>query len=378
MKIPVSRLGNIGRPQYQPQILNTHRGFTIIEVLISISIIALLMALIVPAVVNARSAARRMQCQNNLHNLGIAVYGWTVSNNRFPPSGTFDELGQPYSGWPSHLLGYLDQPGVAREWNLAAPFNEPPNLQLSKLSLPVFVCPDDFTTVNGQGNLSYAVNGGFGWTEPEDCPSTLQVHETPIQWGVPLDLNGNGIICPVVDADDGTPSDRKLFFQSGMFFPENVPQGSGTTRHHTLDTVIDGQSNTLMIAENVRAGFDPNAPDSSGWGSPLAWNSSFFISSYVCEDRKCASGRVDYARANDRVNAPFRFEAINSALKQPEGQAPWASSSHPGGLHFVFADGHVRFISENIKGAVYVALMSPQGSLIRGPLRQGVPSQGDY
>lgn len=378
MKGSVTRFRGIDRRQSRPRILSALRGFTVIELLVSISIIALLVGLVAPAVMSARSAARRTQCQNNLHNLGIAVYGWAVSHDRFPPSGTFDELGQPYSGWAAHLLGYLDQPGMAREWKLDAPFNQEPNRHLSKFNLPVFICPEDVTAIGGEGNLSYAVNGGFGWTEPVDCPSTLHVHEMPIQWGVPLDLNGNGIVCPLVDSDDGRPSDRKLFFQTGLFFPENVPPGSGTTRHHTLDTVKDGLSNTIMIAESVRAGFNPNDPDNGGWGSPLAWNSCFFISSYVCEDRTCASGKVDYARANDHVNAPYRFEAINSALKQAEGQAPWASSFHSGGVHVVFADGRVRFLSEGIDGAVYAALMSPQGSLIRGPLRQVLPSQSDY
>ncbi|MFH1918372.1 MAG: M56 family metallopeptidase, partial [Planctomycetota bacterium] len=53
-------------------------------------------------------------------------------------------------------------------------------------------------------------------------------------------------------------------------------------------------------------------------------------------------------RANDQGQAPYRLEAINSSLDQAEGEAPWPSSYHPGGVHVVFADGHVNFLSENV------------------------------
>lgn len=356
--------------------ISLRRGFSLLELLVVISIIGVLTALLVPAVLSARAAARRTQCQNNLRNLAVAMFAETQASRRYPAAGNFSASGpEQYHNWVVTLLPWIDQKALWREWNFDEPHNSDANRAVAKITPPVLVCPEDITALPGESNLSYVVNGGFGWTEPVDCPTAKHMANPLTEVTVSLDLNGNGVVCPdnhTPAADDGRPGDRDLLYRTGLFFVENWPPGTGTLRHHTLDTVRDGMSNSLMLAENVRAGYDPYFPDVSGWPSPEAWRACFFVSSYVCEDATCSEGNVDYHRANDRSQQPYRLEAINASLLQAEGQAPWPSSFHPGGVHVAFADGRVKFLSESIDGAVYAALASPQGSLISGPLRQQV------
>ncbi|NQT11657.1 MAG: DUF1559 domain-containing protein [Planctomycetes bacterium] len=351
-------------------------GFTLVELLVVITIISMLVALLLPAVMSARGAARRTQCKNNLRNLGLAMLQEAEVKRRFPASGHFSYAGpESYHGWMVALLPWLERRDIAEEWNLDLPFDDPANERLASIALPIAVCPDDDTAMSGGGNLSYVVNGGFGWTRPWDCPSVFHVMGVPpIQ---AIDLNGNGTTCPASMGDDGTPSDKQFFFQTGMFFLENWPRGVGVERHHTPDSIYDGLSNTVMLSENVRAGFNPYS-GKGGWATPWPLHNCFYISGYVCEGLTCAAGSVDYGRANDQGGDPFRLEAINSSLDQPEGEAPWPSSYHPGGVHVAFADGHLDFLSEDVHGDVYASLVSPRGSLIKGPLKQPVLSGGDY
>jgi prepilin-type N-terminal cleavage/methylation domain-containing protein/prepilin-type processing-associated H-X9-DG protein len=356
------------------------RGFTLVELLVVITIIGMLMSLLLPAVMSARAAGRRARCMNNLHQVSLAMLSEVAAKGRFPAAGNFAfYTPEQYHSWVVPLLAWLDRADMAVEWNWFLPFNDPANAKLTSLGIPVLVCPDDFTVVPGHGNLSYAVNGGFGWSAgspAHQCPSSFHILGTPPYYA-PLDYNGDGIACP-----PGKPpeqADRTLFFQTGLFFFETWPQGRGGTEevlHHTPDSILDGASNTIMMSENLRAGYDP-LKDTS-WATPWPTNNTFYVSSYVCENRSCAPGKVDYRRANDGSQEPYRLEAINAARDQAEGEAPWPSSLHSGGVHTAFADGHIQFLSEQVEGAVYAALISPQGMLVRGPLAQIKLSGGDF
>jgi prepilin-type processing-associated H-X9-DG protein len=296
------------------------------------------------------------------------------TRRRFPASGNIGaELpqGTPYHGWGVNLLPWIDQAQIHTQWDFNTAFNAAPNQGLARTSISVLTCPSDISVLGGTGDLSYVVNGGFGWTAPVDCPEFTHPADPSGPFMGSFDLNGNGIVCTPPDQPDGDPSDRDLFKQTGLFFAENWPHGSGTVRYHAPGGIHDGSSQTLLIAENVRAGADPANADAN-WANPYPWRTCFFVSAYVCQDAVCTDGNVDYARANDHTNVPYRFESINAGLTQPEGEAPWPSSFHVGGVHVAYADGHVVFLSENIDGVVYAALVSPQGARIEGPLAQPV------
>ena len=213
------------------------------------------------------------------------------------------------------------------------------------------------------------MNGGFA----HNLVSSDGVDLCPFSPNLPgpFDLNGNGVTCTDDPLPNGGPSDDVLFFQTSLFFLDNWKDPAHAIRRHTTDDITDGLTHTLMIVENVKVGYNPTDPVAT-WASSDPLLNSFFISGAVCRQGSCAPGNVDYRLANSGATA------INGSLDKPEGTAPWPSSLHAGGVNAVFADGHVKFISQQIDGAVYAALVTPQGSRIVGPLVEHPLNDADY
>ncbi len=351
-------------------------GFTLIELLMVVAIVGMLMALSLPALTRARETARRVQCLSNLRQVGQAMIQKTMDKGRFPASGNFSASGpEQYHSWVVSILDNLDQNDIANLWTYSEPFNDvkySDNGRLSQVSLRILTCPSDPSVMPGQGNLSYVVNGGVGWTEPVDCPISAHWYGISHPSKGSFDFNGDGITCAQTNDPVSLAPDRQLYLQTGLFFVENWPYGTGTSRHHTLSSITDGATNTLMLTENVRVGYDPTTR--SNWANPWPPRNSVFWSGYVCVSNTCAPGHVDYQKANDRTTAPAKFESINAPLNQAEGEAPWPSSFHGDGVNVVMCDGHAVFLRESIAGSIYAALFSPQGMRLNNPaLRQVIP-----
>ena len=358
--------------------LTQNHGFTLIELLVSISIIALLMALILPAVQSAREAARRMECGNHVKNLALGMHGFLTARNQFPAAGYWgggpspDKNNPgPHHNWVVDLLPYVDRRDLADRWDWDQLATFPANQDIAKTHVKVFTCPSD-TTTTGDGDLSYAVNGGIGdsffYNGVQDCIAD--------QFYLPLDLNGNGIVCANPDSVDGSPSDRELFFKLGLFFSENwqfkgTPGYQGTTRHHTAVTVKDGLSNTLMMGENVVTGSDASRPGIN-WATGDGRQSRIFFSHTICKDNSCAAGNVDFSLANKGDHA------INSGKNLPEGESPFLNSFHPGGVNIALADGSVRFLSQDIDGQVLYHLFTTDGGGLRETALDAGVANGDF
>lgn len=131
-------------------------GFTIIELLVAISIIAVLISLVLPAVMSARSAARRVQCLNRMRNVGLAMHHFAESRSGHLPAlheRINTSRGPEWVPWTVSVLDYLDQRALRREWDRQPQPNG---------VLPIFVCPDDSEKAGAPGGLSFVVNCGYG------------------------------------------------------------------------------------------------------------------------------------------------------------------------------------------------------------------------
>jgi prepilin-type processing-associated H-X9-DG protein len=166
--------------------------------------------------------------------------------------------------------------------------------------------------------------------------------------------------------DESTPSDRDVLKATGLFFAENTGSNKSVgfvSRHYNPAGITDGMSNTLMVTESLRTGSSAENP--LNWASTSTMRSRVYFSHRVCEGNECSEGSVDYSRANSGSHA------INAAIHQSEGVAPWPSSGHPGGVNMVFSDGHVTFVSDRVDGSVYAAMFTPAESVFRNtPLRE--------
>src|SRR5436190_17869941 len=183
--------------------ISRRAAFTLVELLVVVSIVSVLAALILPAVQSAREASRRLQCQNNMHNLGIAFQGFAAQNaGKLPAYGVYqlpgnqsgsdpsgraaggsggggagngsgngsgNALGElkndaiPMRAWPVDLLAFLDRHDLSGRWQNSLPWNAAgsENLQLATgTSLNVLVCPNDSSAINLGGGLSYVVCAG--------------------------------------------------------------------------------------------------------------------------------------------------------------------------------------------------------------------------
>lgn len=337
-------------------------GISLVEIIVVIGIIGVLVSMALPAIGRARQAARRTQCMNNLRNITFGMTQFDHFNGRLPASGNYIHDAQLRSkkhiSWAVSILPHLDQGNLVNQLDLDKPLDDPANVALRTAYVDSYICPMDISKSKDRTrDLSYVVNAGVGFTtrtrdNVRDCPVDTN--------GQLLDLNGDGSACSGDDQLDDL--DRELFRRMGLFFLEtwNTPI---TKRHHSIADIKDGTSQTFMITENVRAGFDPN-DETTGFFDGTPYRSSFFIGN-PCIGSSCTDGNIDYQRCNA---GQFR---INSGLTEAEGSSPVPNSFHEGGVNMAYADGHIQFLSEQVDGAVYAALASPVGLLLNGtPLSQ--------
>ncbi len=139
------------------------RAFTLVELLVVIAIIGILVALLLPAIQVAREAARRSQCKNNLHQLGIATLNFESAKGGLPPRR---HTTVPYQGWAPYLLPYIEELALAGSYDLNQNFYAPVNQPLVNVRLPVMVCPtapaDRYINIIDQSNVPTGAIGAAG------------------------------------------------------------------------------------------------------------------------------------------------------------------------------------------------------------------------
>ena len=347
----------------------TRRGFTLIELLVVISIIAVLASLIAPAVQSARRAARKLECLNNIRQVGLAFQTVASSNGNLPNITTNvsanNGAGFIYgAGWPLNLLPALDNAALLKNIQRNALPTGTGNAYTinpaDTVSVKVFTCPDDIDSNQKPGGLSYVVNAGFipdtVWGQPE-----ISTFHTPFS----IDWNGDGRYSADGVTPIGSPAtldqqDLAVETATGVFFRPNA--------NHTasLDqlSVGDGASTTLLVTENLQAGPWYGSPDyQPGFGVnhlgfgiriPTATASSPVVGIFTAGTLNVAAGFYDTTVMPDDW-------FINRSLSAAVGAAPRPSSNHAGGVNAVFGDGSGRFIAETIDKGVYAKICTSNG-----------------
>ncbi len=295
------------------------RGFTLVELLVVIAIIGILVALLLPAVQAAREAARRMNCQNNLKQVGLALHNYHDTYKTLPPSWIItNEL-----SWHVLALPFLEQAPLYDQMNFANGSytamgkNNPYGLtELEMLHCPSSPAQKMFTDPPHNVNTPDMVSG--------------QAPYTTHYYGVngPRGMNpATGTAYRVISASfEGTAPSREGMFQ----FPDPT----------TLADVVDGTSNTWMVGE-------------------MSWTSSQYGTRYRSWLRGGDASSKNYA-----VGARNIARTINAGLEAP-AIAPYndvpMGSMHPGGTNFAMGDASVRFVPESIDYNLYLSLASRDG-----------------
>jgi prepilin-type N-terminal cleavage/methylation domain-containing protein/prepilin-type processing-associated H-X9-DG protein len=308
-------------------------GFTLVELLVVIAIIGILVGLLLPAVQAAREAARRMQCSNNLKQLGLAMHNYHSAFNKLPFSASpqIGAVGTRQRGvsWIVRIMPYIEQNNVYSGLEFAGDFTMQDGLTpivnfnlLNNLRVPGLECPSSplpktqtYTThSNGSVTLqmiNYVGIAGSYWrggsttvvsTDPQTNIYGIAVH--------------NGMITPI-----GTNS-RAASFASAS----------------------DGTSNTMMIGEQSDFFYDANLNKidrrSCGWRGG-AWGNG--------------AGSGNWTQNVTTVRYPIGTFG-GSGNSNPYDVNVALTGAHTGGLNVALADGSVQFLSETIEFAIQTAL----------------------
>jgi prepilin-type N-terminal cleavage/methylation domain-containing protein/prepilin-type processing-associated H-X9-DG protein len=343
-------------------------GFTLIELLVVIAIIAVLVSLLLPAVQQAREAARRSQCQNNLKQLGLAIYNYESAYTRFPSSGesTNESLAIrqffPVSLYTA-VLAFIDESPLADQWNYSVHYTSLPNANLAKVQLPKFTCPSNGITAPDALGYGFADYMPVAYT---DISPTTGFRDKSSPGNLASDRAGCLGFCRKVGAVTDGLSNTLMVIEDS-----NRPTGqSGSYDIAAPNAALGGAQpydTTQLYATKNQA---PGTPGGT-IGAPNRW-----------ADPDGGSGISGPPTQDPASTNPPYLGIITQVInnwKTPLGgpaQCPWnfnncgpndePFSTHPGGVMALFGDGRVRFLSENLNIFVIRGLATPSGKEVLG------------
>ncbi|MCA9158025.1 MAG: DUF1559 domain-containing protein [Planctomycetales bacterium] len=359
------------------------RGFTLVELLVVIAIIGILVGLLLPAVQAAREAARRMQCSNNLKQLGLACHTFHDVYRAFPigdePRAAGDGFIYVKTNTLVGLLPYVEQsnilsvPDVTQDW-----YDATADSEIEKTVLPFCVCPssaggslnpvalwgsngDDIDGVSGPNPMFGAMNYAFckGINDSWAADWTRADQNAP---GFILPANGR----PQRGAKSGYTNGPIPAAEKGMF------NRALTVK---IGEITDGTSNTFAVGEAAGGdnwplcrGVNCTNPVFNGQRFPA--NTGWLIGQPGDSDQPNVLGTSAFGSTMERLNkwpvtdSYYNVPATRDARSSANGGTHSTSnfrSQHTGGGQFVYADGSVHFISASIDLLTYRGMSTIAG-----------------
>jgi prepilin-type N-terminal cleavage/methylation domain-containing protein/prepilin-type processing-associated H-X9-DG protein len=328
------------------------RGFTLVELLVVVGIIAILMMMLLPAIQRVRESANRIRCGSNLRQLGIALHAYHHDHRAFPPgltSSTNDLVNGDATGF-TFLLPYFEQDNAFRLYNFSVPWYHRANYTAVGVSLKLLYCP------------SNRVDG------------SLDLRPFAEEWSTPLPPVAGGtdyVFCKGANAALVRDSARLPLAVRGVFDVNSKVR---------LEDIKDGTSTTIAMGDGSAGGgtyrvrdlTDPNRAVSDVvrnqpvyieqcWGAAAVGNEAYpyygSVFAVTAQYGLPPNPRDEPMNPPNRLVAPT-VDGNDTTFTNASGQ-DWVSgfrSLHPGGCNFLYCDGGVRFLRASVHPATYRAL----------------------